>query len=178
MPKDEFDFDDPMELSGVGLMTTEDTTEPMAECFIEEFMRLGHNHKQILALFRNPHYLGMHMVIQNKGEPFVREVIAETFARWGKPVAWPSQTEPPLTLTLSPSDGERESCAHSLGQSAAVGNFSAPTSIFPLPFGGGEGQGEGAAKDFSQALSASDQLIELDPAATDPTGAPIPKVTL
>ena len=90
MPKDEFDFDDPMELSGVGLMTTEDTTEPMAECFIEEFMRLGHNHKQILALFRNPHYLGMNMVLQNRGEEFVRDKITEIFSRWGRNVSWPA----------------------------------------------------------------------------------------
>ena len=90
MPKDEFDFDDPMELSGVGLMTTEDTTDAMAECFIEEFMRLGYNHKQVLALFRNPHYLGMNMVLQNRGEPFVRDKITEIFSRWGRPVAWPA----------------------------------------------------------------------------------------
>ena len=91
MPKDEFDFDDPMELSGVGLMTTEDTTEPMAECFIEEFMRLGHNHKQILALFRNPHYLGMNMVLQKRGEDFVCDKIAEIFLQRGKIISWPEK---------------------------------------------------------------------------------------
>ena len=89
MPKDEFDFDDPMELNGIGLVCNEDTTEAMTECFIEEFMRLGHNHKQILALFRNPHYIGMNMALQNRGEPFVREKIVEVFARWGRAVAWP-----------------------------------------------------------------------------------------
>src|SRR5262245_579010 len=88
MPKDEFDFDDPMELNGVGLVCGEDTTEAMTECFIEEFMRLGHNHKQILDLFRNPHYIGMNMALQNRGEPFVREKIVEVFARWGRPVMW------------------------------------------------------------------------------------------
>jgi hypothetical protein len=89
MPKDEFDFDDPLELNGVGLLTDEDTSGVMAECFVEEFMMLGYNHKQILALFRNPHYIGMNMVLQNKGEPFVRDIIAETFARWGRPIQWP-----------------------------------------------------------------------------------------
>ena len=88
MPKDEFDFDDPLELNGVGLLTNEDTSGTMAECFVEEFMMLGYNHKQIFALFRNPHYIGMNMVLQNKGEPFVRDIIAETFARWGRPVHW------------------------------------------------------------------------------------------
>ena len=90
MPKDEFDFDDPLELNGVALYTDEDTSRDMAECFIEEFLMMGYNHKQLLALFRNPHYLGMNMVLQNKGEPFVKEVIADVFARWGKKIEWPS----------------------------------------------------------------------------------------
>ena len=89
MPKDEFDVEDPLELSGVGFFTEEDTTEPMTDCFVEEFLRLGYNHKQILALFRNPHYVGMNMVLQNRGEQFVRERIREIFAVWGKAIEWP-----------------------------------------------------------------------------------------
>ena len=87
MPKDEFDFEDPLELNGVAFLTEEDTSTEMAECFTEEFLRMGYNHKQVLALFRNPHYVGPNMVLANKGEPFVRDIIAETFARWGRPVA-------------------------------------------------------------------------------------------
>src|SRR5262245_28722114 len=87
MPKDEFDFEDPFELNGMALMTSEDTTNDMAECFIEEFMRMGYNAKQILALFRDPHYLGPNMALQKRGEQFVRELIIEVFSRWGKPVA-------------------------------------------------------------------------------------------
>ena len=97
MPKDEFDFDDPMELNGVGIASEEDTTEAMTECFIEEFMRLGYNAKQILALFRNTHYIGMNMVVQNRGEQFVRDRITEIFARWGRSVA---DCEKPTTTTL------------------------------------------------------------------------------
>ena len=89
MPKDEFDFEDPLELNGVALLTEEDTTDAMCECFIEEFLRMGYNHKQVLALFRNPNYLGMNMVLQNRGEPFVRDQITELFARWGRAVMWP-----------------------------------------------------------------------------------------
>ena len=84
MPKDEFDFEDPLELNGVGFLTEEDTTDAMCECFIEEFMRMGYNAKQILALFRNPHYLGMNMVLEKKGEEFVRDSIGRVFAQWGK----------------------------------------------------------------------------------------------
>jgi hypothetical protein len=84
MPKDEFDFEDPLELNGVALTTETDTTDAMCECFIEEFMRMGYGAKQILTLFRNPHYLGMNMVLEKRGEPFVRERIAEVFRIWGK----------------------------------------------------------------------------------------------
>jgi len=90
MPKDEFDLDDPLELNGVALYTDEDTSREMAACFVEEFLMLGYNHKQLLALFRNPHYLGINMVLQNKGEPFVKKVISDIFARWGKKIEWPA----------------------------------------------------------------------------------------
>jgi hypothetical protein len=85
MPKDEFDIEDPLELNGVAFVTEEDTTDAMCECFIEEFMRLGHSPEQILALFRNPNYLGMSMVLEKRGEQFIRDRIAEVFARWGRP---------------------------------------------------------------------------------------------
>ena len=101
MPKDEFDPEDPMELCGVGIVTAEDTSLAMTECFVEEFMRLGYNHKQILALFRNPHYTGMNMVLQNKGEPFIRDIISETFAKWGRAVRWPAHD------AALPGEGER-----------------------------------------------------------------------
>jgi hypothetical protein len=87
MPKDEFDPADPLELNGVALLTEEDTTDSMCECFIEEFMRMGYGPSQILTLFRNPHYLGLNMVMEKRGEPLVRKRIAEVFARWGKEVS-------------------------------------------------------------------------------------------
>jgi hypothetical protein len=88
MPKDEFDFDDPLELNGVGIECPEDTTQEMTECFIEEFIRLGYNPNQILALFCNPHYVGLNIPMQNRGEQFVRDTIAEVFARRGLAVVW------------------------------------------------------------------------------------------
>ena len=88
MPKDESDAEDPLELRGVGLLTDEDTSEVMTECFVEEFMRLGYSPNGILALFRNPHYTGMNRVFQNRGEGFVREKIAEVFGWWKRPVSW------------------------------------------------------------------------------------------
>jgi len=116
MPKDESSPEDPMELFGVSLLTEEDTTAAMSECFIEEFMRLGYNHKQIFALFRNPHYTGMNGVWQTKGEAFVRDAITEMFARWGRPISWPlecgsqlenAQDSPQVAAEETERDGER-----------------------------------------------------------------------
>ncbi len=89
MPKDEFDFEDPFELNGMALLSHEDTTNDMAECFTEEFMRMGYSHTQVLAVFRNPHYLGPNMAYEKRGEPFIRDLIGDVFARWGKAVTWP-----------------------------------------------------------------------------------------
>lgn len=91
MPKDEFDFEDPFELNGAAIITSEDTTEPMTECFIEEFLRMGFTAGQILNLFRNPYYIGMNLVIERRGEDFVKEKISEIFARWGRENPFPAQ---------------------------------------------------------------------------------------
>jgi hypothetical protein len=99
MPKDEVDPRDPLELRGVGLVTEQDTSERMAECFIEEFLRLGHDADQILALFRNPHYTGTNMVWQNRGEAFVRAKISEIFGWWKREVHWPDPPAPPGQLS-------------------------------------------------------------------------------
>ena len=182
MPKDEFDFEDPLELNGVALFTHEDTTNEMAEVFIEEFMRMGHNHKQILALFLNPHYVGPNLALQKRGEPFVRDTITEVFARWGRVATWAGSTENPLTPALSPSEGERENRSPSNRESVTVGSTSdleiskTRTSLSPRPLGGGEGQGEGAAGVTSSFAHA--QTIEPDDSLTDPMGAPIPKLNL
>ncbi|MBL9128115.1 MAG: hypothetical protein JNL97_10730 [Verrucomicrobiales bacterium] len=86
MPKDEIDPEDPLELHGVALLTEEDTSDPMTECFVEEFMRLGYEPAQILGLFRNRHYTGPNMVLLNRGERYVRTKIAEVFGWWGRPL--------------------------------------------------------------------------------------------
>ena len=169
MPKDEFDFEDPFELNGMALMTHEDTTNDMAETFIEEFMRMGYNHQQLLALFRNPHYLGPNMAFEKRGEPFIRDLIADVFARWGKKVTWPDATPNPLTPALSPSEGERENRSPSTHKPVTADCTSALESskrhslLSPRPLGGGEGQGEGARGESP---------------LTDPTGAPIPEYTV
>lgn len=109
MPKDEFDFQDPFELNGMALLTEEDTIDPMCECFIEEFMRMGHSADHVLELFCNPQHLGMNMVLEQRGEPFIRDRITEVFARWGRSAvfqtrsAGPDAGGPPQPATLQAS---------------------------------------------------------------------------
>lgn len=156
MPKDEFDFEDPFELNGMAFMTQEDTTNDMAETFIEEFMRMGYGHKQILALFRNPHYLGPNMALEKRGEPFIRDLIADVFARWGKQVEWPvaAGVLPALEPGFQPGGTDVQS-TEVLKSSDAL----ADASVNP----GGK-----------LPPSTAGRM----PAATDPTGAPIPEYTV
>ncbi len=94
MPKYETDPEDPLELHGVELVTAEDTTDAMTECFIEEFLRLGYDAPRLLALFRNPFYSGLHRVLHTRGEAFVRHKITEVFTRWQRPVEFPAPAAP------------------------------------------------------------------------------------
>jgi hypothetical protein len=121
----------------------------MTECFVEEFMRLGYNHKQILAMFRNPHYIGMNMALQNRGERFVRERIEEVFARWGRPVQW--------EYGVPASAGEHRSAAFTPLQPPS-------TKDGPIP--------EGSSAQPAEAGTPNPASL------TDPMGAPIPDVTL
>jgi hypothetical protein len=84
MPKDEFDPEDPLEAVVIQLPSTEDTLVPMAECFVEEFMRMGYSPADILAMFQNPFYAGPLMVTRARGTAFVKQLIADTFRKWGK----------------------------------------------------------------------------------------------
>jgi hypothetical protein len=182
MPKDEFDFEDPFELNGMAFLSHEDTTNDMAECFTEEFMRMGYSHQQVLALFRNPHYLGPNMAFEKRGEPFIRDLIADVFARWGKVVTWPDAKPCPLTPALSSSEGARENpspancepvtadCRSDLGLSEKR------QPLFPRPLGGGEGQGEGVGGEHLSTAPA--QVSKPGTTLTDPTGAPIPEYTV
>ena len=156
MPKNEFDFEDPFELNGMAFLSQEDTTDDMAECFTEEFMRMGYSHKQILALFRNPQYLGPHMAFEKRGEAFIRDLIAGVFARWGKVVTGPvaagilHAVEPGFQPGGTNVDGTKvfENSDAPVGSSADPGGKIPPSTAGRMP------------------------------AATDPTGAPIPEYTV
>ena len=154
MPKDEFDFEDPFELNGMAFLTHEDTTGAMAECFIEEFLRMGYNARQVLALFRNPHYVGPNLALEKRGEPFVRNLIADVFARWGRQVTWAAM------------DSER-------GSGLRAESAGAPDSLQADSPGSCR---RTAAGDMRTA--GVPQEIELDAGLTDPMGAAIPKLNV
>ena len=156
MPKDEFDFEDPFELNGMAFMTHEDTTNDMAECFIEEFMRMGYGHKQVLALFRNPHYIGPNMAFEKRGEPFIRDLIADVFARWGKVAEWPVAAGilPAIEPGFQPG-------GTGVGSTTALEDADDSASSSANPGG-------------KMPPSTAGRM----PATTDPTGAPIPEYTV
>jgi hypothetical protein len=82
MPYDEFEEDDPMELVGVALPGDEATTESMAETFVEEYVRMGWDDAHLMRMFTHPFYVATHAVYRLKGEAYVRDLIAQTRARW------------------------------------------------------------------------------------------------
>lgn len=73
MPKDELDPEDPLEAMGVAFPG--DTTEPMAEAFVEEYMLMDYSDAAILALFQDRFYMAPHSVLRAKGEEWVRALI-------------------------------------------------------------------------------------------------------
>lgn len=83
MPHDEFVEEDPMSLVGMVLPGEAGQLEAMAECFIEEYIRLGWTEPRLMTLFTNPMFLATHRVYRLKGETYVRDLIGRTLARWG-----------------------------------------------------------------------------------------------
>ncbi len=76
MPMKEPGSEDPMELVGVRLPVKDDTAvKEMAECFIEEFIRMGHSVDEVFALFKNPFYAGPHEAYRNLGEDWISKMI-------------------------------------------------------------------------------------------------------
>ena len=71
-----------MALRGVALPG--DTQAAMAETFVEEFLKMGYGDEVILKIFQNPHFAGAHGVLKDRGEPYVRELIARVRSIWGE----------------------------------------------------------------------------------------------
>lgn|SRR3989338_4463824 len=82
MPHDEFVDEDPMGLVGMVLPAEPGQLEAMAECFVEEYVRLGWDERRLMTLFVNPLFLATHRIYRQKGEGYVRELIRQVCATW------------------------------------------------------------------------------------------------
>ncbi len=87
MPYGEPDQTDPMTLNGVVLedvgAPTQEAVLEMAECFIDEYARLGFDANRILHMFRTKGYAGPYMATELLGEAAIRELVEMVLARWG-----------------------------------------------------------------------------------------------
>ena len=84
MPYEEPDPTDPMTLQGMVFETEDDqATHDMAECFIEEYIRLGSSAAQIMKMFQTSDYAGPHLAYQVLGEKTITSLIDEIAQRWG-----------------------------------------------------------------------------------------------
>lgn len=76
MPYDDPDPTDPMTLHGVGVETDdENAMVEMAQCFIEEFARMGFSADRLLRMFTHPGYAGPHLAYRHLGEERIRGLI-------------------------------------------------------------------------------------------------------
>ncbi len=82
MPKDEFDSEDPMELVGMVLPGEAGQLEKMAECFVEEYVRMGWDERRLMTLFVQPMFLATHRIYRQKGDQYVQDLIRRTCARY------------------------------------------------------------------------------------------------
>jgi purine-nucleoside phosphorylase len=91
MPKDEFVPEDPMDLVGVVLPGEPGQLEAMAETFVEEYVRMGWDERRILTLFTNPLFLATHRIYRQKGDAYVRELIAQMRQKWAPVIGGPAR---------------------------------------------------------------------------------------
>lgn len=83
MPKDEFVEEDPMDLVGIVLPGEPGQLEAMAECFVEEYVRMGWDEPRLMTLFVTPLFMATHRIYRQKGEAYVRDLIRKMSAKWG-----------------------------------------------------------------------------------------------
>ena len=84
MPYDDPDATDPMTLHGVVVETeNEAAMRDMAECFVEEYIRIGFDEDRILKMFQTGGYAGPFLAFQTFGEEVIRSLITEHMQRCG-----------------------------------------------------------------------------------------------
>ena len=87
MPYAEPDDTDPMILTGFvmegGDAPPLEAVREMAECFIDEYARLGFDENRILHMFQTKGYAGPFMATELLGEEAIRELVETVLARRG-----------------------------------------------------------------------------------------------
>ena len=84
MPYDDPDPSDPMTLHGVAIETGDESALlEMAECFIDEYARLGFDANRILHMFNTRGYAGPFMATTLLGKERIRELVNTVLDRWG-----------------------------------------------------------------------------------------------
>ena len=83
MPIHEPDPQDPVALHGVEVPDPDGASlRAMAECFVEEYLRLGFPPERVLALFRTPAYPLAHRAWTALGAGAVSEIVDEQARLW------------------------------------------------------------------------------------------------
>jgi len=78
MPYDDPDPTDPMTLTGVELeVDAPGAMRDMAECFIEEYIRLGLSAEAIAGLFESGEFAGPALAINRLGRDLIRDMVQE-----------------------------------------------------------------------------------------------------
>ena len=80
-----FEQDDPMDLVGMVFPGEAGQVEAMAECIVEEYVRLGWDERRLFSIFASPMFLATHRIYRQKGEDFVRGLIQETWRKYRPP---------------------------------------------------------------------------------------------
>ncbi len=120
MPFYEPEADDPMELVGMVMPGEPGQLEAMAECIVEEYVRLGWDARRLMTLFVNPMFMATHRVYQQKGEAYVRELIDRMCAKWGVYISPVKQSAESNIAAACHSDPERSEGEESLALPATL----------------------------------------------------------
>ncbi len=104
MPYNDPDATDPMTLTGVVIETEDDRAMcEMADCFVEEYTRLGFDPQRLLHLFKTRGYVGPFMAYQALGEPAIRALIEDHALRRGhvRSAACEPESAPGINIPLT-----------------------------------------------------------------------------
>jgi hypothetical protein len=85
MSRETFETEDPFELVGMVMPGEPGELEAMAECFVEEYVRMGWDEEQLMTLFVNPMFMATYRVYRQLGERYVQELIHRTCEKWRVP---------------------------------------------------------------------------------------------